>query len=212
MSEGLFVAFEGLDGAGTTTQADRAAEFVAAETDREPSLSAEPTGGPVGCQIRRCLEGEVAFDAHTLALLFAADRLHHLATEIEPSLADGDVVLVDRYSLSSFAYQRADGVEADWLRTINDRARAPDLTIYLDVPPAVCVERLAEDERGADRFEREETLELVEAAYREAIAAEREAGNEVRIVDGTRSEDEVAAEVVEAIGDAVTETIEDRGE
>lgn len=203
MSEGLFVAFEGLDGAGTTTQAERAAEFVAAETDREPSLSAEPTDGPVGRQIRRCLEGEIAFEAHTLALLFAADRLHHLASEIEPALADGAVVLVDRYSLSSFAYQRADGADAGWLRTINERARAPDLTIYLDVPPAVCVERLAEDGRGADRFEREETLERVEAAYREAIAAEREAGNEVRIVDGTGAKEAVANEVTAAIVAAI---------
>lgn len=205
MSQGLFVAFEGLDGAGTTTQAERAAEFVAAETDREPSLSAEPTDGPVGRQIRRCLEGEVTFDEHTLALLFAADRLHHLENDIDPALAEGAVVLVDRYSLSSFAYQRADGVDADWLRTINDRARAPDLTIYLDVPPAVCVERLADDGRGADRFEHEETLERVEAAYREAIAAEREVGNQVRIVDGTRTEDEVAIEVESAIEDAMGE-------
>jgi dTMP kinase len=205
MSEGLFVAFEGLDGAGTTTQAERAAAFVAAETGREPSLSAEPTVGPVGSQIRRCLEGDVAFDAHTLALLFAADRLHHLETEIEPALAQGAVVLVDRYSLSSFAYQRADGVDAEWLRTINERARAPDLTIYLDVPPAVCVERLAEDGRGADRFEREETLERVESAYREALAVEREAGNAVRILDGTGTEDEVAAAIRDAIADALEE-------
>lgn len=201
MTEGLFVAFEGLDGAGTTTQAERAAAHVASETDREPALSAEPTDGPVGTQIRRCLEGEIDLDAEALALLFAADRLDHLDREIEPRLAEGAVVLVDRYSLSSFAYQHADGVAADWLRTINERARAPDVTIYLDVPPSVCVERLAADGRGADRFEREEALERVEAAYHEAIETEREAGNDVRIVDGTRSEDDVASDVAATIAE-----------
>lgn len=195
MKEGAFVAFEGLDGAGTTTQARLAAEFVAEETDREPALSAEPTDGPIGTQIRRCLEGEIDLDAATLALLFAADRLDHLDGEIEPRLAEGAIVLVDRYSLSSFAYQHADGVDADWLRTINGRARAPDVTIYLDVPSSVCVERLAADDRGADRFEREETLAAVEDAYRAAIAVERDAGNDVRIVDGTQSTDAVAADV-----------------
>ncbi|GAB3682318.1 hypothetical protein GCM10028857_07940 [Salinarchaeum chitinilyticum] len=201
MTEGLFVAFEGLDGAGTTTQAERATAYVDDETGRDAALSAEPTDGPVGTQIRRCLEGELDLDAETLALLFAADRLDHLDSEIEPRLAAGDVVLVDRYSLSSFAYQHADGVEASWLRTINDRARAPDVTIYLDVPPSVCVERLAADDRGTDRFERVETLERVEAAYREAIAAEREAGNDVRVLDGTQSETAVAEEI-EAILDS----------
>lgn len=195
MSEGVFVAFEGLDGSGTTTQAERAAAHVAAESEREAALSAEPTDGPVGSQIRRCLEGELQFGAETLALLFAADRIDHLEREIEPALADGAVAIVDRYSLSSFAYQRADGVDADWLRRINGRARPPDVTIYLDVPPATCVERLAEDGRGTDRFEREATLERVEAAYREAIEAERTAGNDVRVVDGTGSPEEVAAEV-----------------
>jgi len=199
MTEGLFVAFEGLDGAGTTTQARRAARFVEEETGRSPALSAEPTDGPIGSQIRRCLEGEIAFDPATLALLFAADRLDHLDREIGPRLAAGDVVLLDRYSLSSFAYQRADGVDGDWLRTINARARAPDLTIYLDVPPSVCVDRLTDDGRGSDRFEREETLEAVEKAYREAIEAERTAGNDVLVVDGTQSPDAVAAAVRAAI-------------
>ncbi|AGM99978.1 thymidylate kinase [Salinarchaeum sp. Harcht-Bsk1] len=199
MTDGLFVAFEGLDGAGTTTQARRAAAFVADETDRSPARSAEPTDGPVGTQIRRCLEGEIEFDPETLALLFAADRLDHLHREIEPRLEAGDVVLVDRYSLSSFAYQRADGVDADWLRTINARARPPDVTVFLDVPPAVCVERITADGRGADRFERVETLEAVDAAYREAIDAEREAGNDVRVVDGTQSENAVADEVTATI-------------
>lgn len=199
MTEGLFVAFEGLDGAGTTTQAERAAAYVDAEPDRTAGLSAEPTDGPVGAQIRRCLEGEIDLDSETLALLFAADRLDHLDREIEPRLAAGDVVLVDRYSLSSFAYQHADGVEADWLRAINDRARAPDVTLYLDVPPSVCVERLAADDRGTDRFERAETLERVEAAYQEAIAAERDAGNDVRVIDGTQSETAVADEIAATI-------------
>jgi len=201
MTDGVFVAFEGLDGAGTTTQARRAESFVAAETDRAPARSAEPTDGPIGRQIRRALEGEIDVDAATLGLLFAADRLEHLRTEIDPRLAEGDVVLVDRYALSSFAYQRADGVDADWLREINRHARAPDCTVFLDVPPARCLERLAEDGRGTDRFEGQETLAAVDAAYREAVEAERAAGNDVVVIDGTQSEDDVAADVQATIRD-----------
>lgn len=196
MADGVFVAFEGLDGAGTTTQVRRAGGFVADRTDRPPHVTAEPSEGPVGAQIRRALEGGLDLDSATLALLFAADRLDHLEREIEPRLADDVVVLCDRYALSSFAYQRAEAdLPSEWLRTINDRARAPDLTIFLDVPPSVCAKRLAADERGGERFEDPATLEAVDAAYREALAAEREAGRDVRVVDGTPDANVVAADV-----------------
>lgn len=204
MTSGTFVAFEGLDGAGTTTQVERARAFVAAETDREPFPTAEPTDGPIGTQIRECLAGDRSFAPDTLALLFAADRLDHLDREVDPALADGAVVLVDRYVLSSLAYQRVEtDADPSWLRTINERARAPDLTIFLDVPPAVCAERLATDRDDVERFEREETLEAVDEAYRDALETERAAGTDVRIVDGTRDEDAVADAVVGHLRDVL---------
>lgn len=202
MPEGTFVAFEGLDGAGTTTQARRAAEFVATETDREPHLTAEPSEGPVGVQIRQALAGDIDADPATLALLFAADRLDHLDREIDPRLADGAVVLCDRYALSSFAYQRAEAdLDPGWLRTINERARPPDATIFLDVPPEVCAERLAADSRGGERFEAPGTLAAVDEAYRTAIEGERAAGNDVRIVDGTADVAAVARAVADHLRD-----------
>jgi len=198
MSDGVFVVFEGLDGAGTTTQARLASEFVAEETDRESHRTAEPSEGPVGSQIRRALAGDLDLDPAALALLFAADRLDHLDREVEPRLAEGAVVCCDRYALSSFAYQRAEAdLDPAWLRSINDRARAPDLTIFLDVPPEVCAERLAADERGGERFEDLSTLRAVEAAYRETVAAERDAGHDVRVVDGTATTEDVARTVTD---------------
>lgn len=204
MTEGAFVAFEGLDGAGTTTQVERARTYVASETDRSVHASAEPTDGPIGRQIRRCLEGDLDFAPDTLALLFAADRLDHLREDVEPALERGDVVLVDRYALSSYAYQRAEAdADPSWLRTINDRARVPDVTIFLDVPPAVCAERLAADRDDVERFEREETLAEVYDAYQAAIEEERDAGHDVRVVDGTADEDSVADAVAEHLADVL---------
>lgn len=201
---GAFVAFEGLDGAGTTTQVARAHAHVENETDRSPHSTAEPTDGPIGTRIRDCLEGRLEFGPDTLALLFAADRLDHLRSEVQPALADGDVVLMDRYALSSFAYQRVEtDAEPSWLRTINERARAPDLTVFLDVPPSVCAERLAADRDDVERFEREETLAAVYEAYQTAIEVEREAGHDVRIVDGTQDEDAVAEAVVGHLDDVL---------
>ncbi|MBN2192494.1 MAG: dTMP kinase [Polyangiaceae bacterium] len=153
MGEGRFVVLEGIDGCGSTTQAAR---LVAALRARgvDARRTAEPTSGPVGRLIREGLgahliaeagESRATFDWATFALLFAADRVDHNETVIGPALAKGAWVVSDRYDLSSLAYQSATAVGAEasvpWIRELNRRARRPDLTIVLDVDPAVASER-----------------------------------------------------------------------
>ncbi|HET6345426.1 MAG TPA: dTMP kinase, partial [Myxococcota bacterium] len=94
MHRGLLVALEGIDGAGTSTQIAPLAAFLRAR-GRDVVTTAEPSGGPVGVLLRQALQGRPRLDDATLALLFAADRLDHLAREVEPALARGAVVLTD---------------------------------------------------------------------------------------------------------------------
>ena len=105
---GVFVVLEGIDGAGTTTQAQRWAAHLRAQR-RLVHVTHEPSGGPVGAQIRLVLTQRISLPvtrrAEVMALLFAADRLDHVSSEVEPHLRDGYVVISDRYDLSSLAYQ-----------------------------------------------------------------------------------------------------------
>jgi dTMP kinase len=139
---GSFIVLEGLDGAGTTTQVER----IAAALRREGLhvlTTREPSDGPIGTVIRQVLTGRLTLPksharlpGQTLALLFAADRMDHLAAEVTPALNRGEVVLCDRYVLSSLAYQGST-LSMDWVERINQPARAADLTLFLHVDPRV---------------------------------------------------------------------------
>ncbi|MEM1415782.1 MAG: dTMP kinase [Myxococcota bacterium] len=156
-----FIAIEGIDGAGTTTQAARVVARLGARGVPARGTR-EPTGGPIGTLIRQALtgrfvvpgeDGPAAPGWETMALLFAADRLDHGQALIAPSLQAGVTVVTDRYVHSSVAYQSITGggtdAARDWVKTLNRQARRPDLTIVLDVDPAVArARRLA---RSDDR-------------------------------------------------------------
>jgi len=208
MTSGRLVVIEGIDGAGTTTQMERYAEHLrarglAVHTTRQPSR------GPVGAFIRQALGGEVslggAVHAPLMALLFAADRLAHLAAEIEPRLAAGAVVLCDRYDLSSIAYQTATApsellasseFEA-WVRSLNRFARRPDVTLVVDVTPEVAERRRATRSGKPDIYEYKELQARLAALYREA---ERLApGDAIVHVDGDPSLDEVTRRIRAAL-------------
>lgn len=197
---GRFIVFEGIDGAGTTTQLARLLRRLG-EDGIAAHGTAEPTTGPVGRLLRRLLAGEEApFDPMGMALLFAADRRDHLAREILPHLAAGRHVLCDRYVLSSLVYQHAAGVPRDFVVQINAPAlalRAPDLTLFLDVDAAVGAERRARRRGQADLYETDDTQRAVAAAYRAEAAAARAlpAAAPVLILDGSGSEEEVAEAV-----------------
>ncbi|MBI4506471.1 MAG: dTMP kinase [Chloroflexi bacterium] len=188
-----FVALEGIDGAGTTTQSHRLVAWLQA-LGRPARYTKEPSEGHWGTLLRRVLTGalrrartdgsEEPFDEATLALAFATDRVDHLASEVEPALAAGVSVVCDRYVLSSLAYQGR-ALDLAWLLAINGRCRAPDLTLYLDVPAQVGLARIAAARRARERYEQEATLAEVLTGYARGVAALREIGQRIVTLDGT---------------------------
>ncbi len=145
------IVFEGLDGAGKSVNA-RLLENKLKLAGLETVYTHEPTPGPVGNLIRERL-GRTENQPHLEALLFAADRLEHVAQVIQPALNQGKVVLCDRYMYSSFAYQAASGVDLEWVKQINKFAPIPDLAVYLDLRVREAVKRSDQKGIGLNKFE-----------------------------------------------------------
>jgi len=159
MASGLFISIEGIDGVGKSTQSDLLEEFLRA-SGREVVRTLEPGGTELGQEIRHLLlhrKGDVAPRAE--ALLYAADRAHHVATKIRPALERGEVVITDRYLDSSVAYQGVGRLlNAEDVRAISMFAvegLLPDLTILLDLDAAAAAERRSRTGEAPDRLERE---------------------------------------------------------
>jgi len=190
-----FIVFEGLDGAGTTTQAQRLVEALNRE-GRPAHFTREPSDGPIGTLIRQALSRRLVLPdgrrltPGTLALLFAADRTDHLAAEIEPLLERGICVVCDRYVLSSIAYQGQE-LEPDFVRTINATAPPPDLTLFIRVTPETALTRRAGRSLGEELYEALETQRRVARRY-DAATSEADATHRVATIDGERSIEEVA--------------------
>ena len=206
MTTGRFVVLEGIDGAGTTTQTQRLAtrlrrESVPVRTTREPS------DGPIGALIRQVLTGRIVVpDGRapgwaTMALLFAADRMDHVETEIEPFVNSGGVIISDRYDASSLAYQSvtsgtASAGAVEWIRTLNRHARRPDLTIVLDVPSDVAATRRAQRGEAAQLYEQNEVQRQLAAFYKDLAA--HLPNDRVTVIDALAPIDEVHARIVAA--------------
>lgn len=179
MIEGHFVVLEGVDGAGTTTHTKLLADAIRSR-GLPVHTTREPSDGPVGSLIRQVLTGRVvvpglrgvsAPSAHTMALLFAADRLDHVDAEILPNVMEGVSVISDRYDHSSVAYQsvaatRDPGAIA-WIRELNRHARRPDLTIVLDVRPEIAAKRRRQRYGKAELYEQDELQARLIAFYRD---------------------------------------------
>ena len=170
------IAMEGIDGAGTTTQARMLVAWMNA-SGLPAHLTCEPTGGPVGQLLREILRHQIQhMDAAAIALLFAADRLHHLRAEITPNLERGRHVVTDRYVYSSLAYQSVE-LDRSWVATINCRASEPDLTIYLRVTPELATQR--RDSRGAaaELFETTALQKKIFAIYEDLFGSTAQSGS-----------------------------------
>lgn len=166
LSGGRFVVIEGLDGSGGTTQVERLVGHAGRRG--EVVRTREPSDGPVGTLIRAQLAGGELGDS-VLPYLFAADRRHHLDSVVLPAVARGALVVSDRYALSSFAYQAA-ALGLDRVLALNADFPAPDLTVFLDLPPEACLDRILRRGLPRDRFETLERLTLIRTAYETAMA------------------------------------------
>ncbi|HEX6955566.1 MAG TPA: dTMP kinase [Agromyces sp.] len=198
MTRGLFITLEGGDGSGKTTQAELLERWLV-ERGRTVVRTREPGGTDVGVEVREIVlhhRGDIAPRAE--ALLYAADRAHHVATIVRPALERGDVVIQDRYVDSSVAYQGAGRVldprEVRGLSSWATEGLMPDLTLLLDLPPEVARERLDVARTRYDRLEAEAAAfhDRVRAAYLEIAESEPA---RIAVVDATRPVDEIAAEV-----------------
>ena len=135
---GIFICIEGLDGSGKTTQAK-----ILAKKINNAIYTSEPSKGLIGHYIRNSyLYSKKRLSPFVEALLFAADRIEHLESEIIPALNEGTTVICDRYVFSSLAYQGASGISLDWIETINKAILYPDLAIFIDVEPEKSMRRL----------------------------------------------------------------------
>lgn len=198
---GRFIVLEGLDGAGTTTQARLLGDALR-RAGRRVHVTAEPSSGPAGALVRHILTRRVAgpdgagFDPAALALLFAADRLDHVASEIAPRIRDGYHVVSDRFTLSSLAYQGLTTGDMAWVDGINGRAAVPDLTVFLRVRAPVAFRRRQAVTADREIFEVSAFQRRVADGYDRAMAHLHAAGQRIVEVDGEAPVEAVAAAVL----------------
>ncbi len=189
-----YIVFEGLDGAGTTTQA-----LLLAETMKRSGIPVwptfEPTSGDVGVLIRRILGASIECHPGTLAALFVADRYEHLYGKggILSRLQKGFKVIGDRYLFSSLAYQSLD-VDFEHVYEINSRFPLPGHLIFLDMEPEEC-ERRMNGRESRELFENIEMQRRVRALYERTLELYRDRGMNIHRLDGLLPREDLAEKV-----------------
>ena len=192
---GVFITFEGVDGAGKTTQIRNVREWFE-ERGFEVVMTCEPGGTPLGAELRRLVQnGPDDIDPRTEALLYAADRAYHVATVVRPALARGAVVLGDRYIDSSLAYQgAARSLGVDEIAAMSAWATeglSPRTTFLLDLPPEVGAGRRTD---APDRMERE-SADFHERVRREYLRLADAEPDRIVVIDAVGTREEVFSEI-----------------
>lgn len=201
-TRGKFIVFEGIDGAGKSTQI-ALLEKKLKERGINVVRTAEPTSSGLGGLIRDALNGTTPRTPYELAAMFLADRISHNQNHIygiKKLLDEGTYVICDRYYYSSFAYQ---GIDADlnWVMDINlgcPEIARPDVCIFLDLDPEKSAQRISENRAFLEIFENTETLKKIRSRFYDVFELIHDREN-IRIVDAGRSIDEIAADVYEAV-------------
>jgi dTMP kinase len=199
---GVFITIEGIDGAGKTTHLQWLGEYFTRRRGRSVVTTREPGGTPLGEAIRELLlNSDCTITAETEALLMFAARREHLDRIILPALAAGHVVLSDRFTDATFAYQGwGRGVSLARLKILEEWVQGelqPDLTLYFDVPVHIGRERLRQGQ-PLDRFEREQAdfFERVRSGYADRAARDP---HRVRVIDSSRSVADVENEIEDIV-------------
>lgn len=188
--KGFFITIDGIDGAGGSTQVKMLVEKLnclgySAIATKEPNPR-----GPIEPIIRELLK-KPSLSPELEALLFAADRIYHVELFIKPWLMEGKIVVSDRYLESSIAYQTSQGLEEDWILSINRGAIIPDLSIILDVDPEISLKR------KAITFERFENVEFLRKVRKKFLERADRMG--YKVIDASKSISEVHEEVLETV-------------
>lgn len=190
--KGAFIVFEGLDGSGKGTMLTKTADYLFNEYkafDRIV-LTREPTYSGTGKQIRKMLQQSDSpmSDAKRLLQLYLDDRKTHLEF-LRPLINQNCVILCDRYKYSTLAYQQTQGIPLDSIVKLHEKMLVTDIVFFLDVSPAVALQRIKESRSSIEKFEKEFFFEELRANYLKLPSV---LPNEnIKIIDANRSKDEV---------------------
>ena len=187
----MLIAFEGLDQSGKETQARHLRARLEQDGQKVRSLSFPEYATPIGQEIQRALAGEREFGPDVLQLLYVANRCEY-RQRLDSWLAAGDIVICDRYRASSVAYGEAQGLDPQWLETIQQLLPATDVTVLLDIAPDTAASR---KRAGRDRFERDMGLL---ARVRESYLRQAAKPGWV-LIDAEQPKDDVASAVLQAV-------------
>ncbi|MCI9441475.1 MAG: dTMP kinase [Ruminococcus sp.] len=204
VSKGNFIAFEGIDGSGKSTQI-RMLDAKMKKQGIYCYTTMEPTDSPIGSLIHQIMMGRIKTDNKVIAALFVADRLDHLLNDVNGivnKINEGTTVITDRYYFSSYAYHSVD-MPMDWVIRANEQSSnilRPTVTVFIDTNPDAAIERIAKNRFHKELFEKKSRLIKVREKYLEAF--DKLEGEECIIkVDGNRSEQEIAEDIWQKIKD-----------
>lgn len=198
MKKNLFIAFEGIDGSGKSTQVKLLSDSFK-KAGHKVYSTFEPTDSPIGSVIRNIFKHRIEADHRVIAGLFVADRLDHLLNKtngILKKLEDGYTVITDRYYFSSYAYHGTH-MSLDWVIEANSLSAdllRPDLNIYIDISPDISMKRLNNGRSSIELYETIENLRNVRDKYLEAIEQLKFKEN-IFVTDGNRSAELIASDI-----------------
>ncbi len=204
LQHGKFIVFEAIDGSGTSTQARLLHDYLF-NKGYKVFLTEEPTSGPVGNLIRLSLKGrflltgDKKLDDRQMALLFAADRHDHLYNKVDGIMGkvkEGWIVICTRYLLSSFVYNCTDERDLKFVKEINSEFPLPNLTLFIDCPLDVCLERLNKGRPVQDVYENRDKLQQVRENYDRLLA---EFNAPLYFVNGKKEMMEQHGEIVKVV-------------
>lgn len=198
MNKGIFIAFEGIDGSGKSTQVKLLTNKLK-ENGYKVYSTFEPTDSPIGSIIRNVFNHRIIADNRTIAGLFVADRLDHLLNEtngILKKIEEGYIVITDRYYFSSYAYHGVH-MPMDWVINSNSMSSdllRPTINIYVDICPDESMSRITKDRSLIELYENKEYLKEVREKYFEAFEKLKEQEN-ISIIDGNRKPEIISDEI-----------------
>jgi len=198
MKKNFFIAFEGIDGSGKSTQVKLLADKLTT-VGHKVYITCEPSERPIGKMIRDVFSGRMEADHRTIAALFVADRLDHLLNKTDgilKKLEEGYTVITDRYYLSSYAYQ-SPYMDLKWVIEANSLSAnllRPDLNIYIDISAEVSIERIKKGRSTTELYETLENLQNVRTKYFEVMDLLKDQ-EQVLVTDGNHSPEAIAGDI-----------------